>query len=155
MTPRCRPGLPRTGFTIMELVFVIVVGAILQGMAIQAFGQARSKMAASGARATFVMYHSRARSAAIETGAQSGLAIDAISDSLAVVRSGVVVDAIDLWEEFGVNVITDSADLFMCMGPRGLALPSCNTFTAAQTIFFVSGVDTSQVELLPLGQLIY
>ena len=143
------------GFTILELVFVILIGSLLTALMMQAFSGPQQTLAARGARSTFATYHARTRAAAIESGAPTLLLVDAPGDSLLLFSGGSFIEGINVRNEYGANIVMDSTRLSICMGPRGYTMSVCNSFTTTQTIRFVVGTDTAAVDVLPLGQLIY
>jgi prepilin-type N-terminal cleavage/methylation domain-containing protein len=143
------------GFTILEMMFVILIGSVLTGVTLQAYSSAIDRFGARGALTTFASYHARSRVVAIETGATAQLLVSAAGDSIALITDGVTIDRVDLRDEFGANIVLDDASLQICMGPRGHAIASCNSFTASQIIRFIVGTDTASVEILPSGQLLY
>lgn len=142
----------RQGFTVIELVVVIVVAGILIMIAIQAMGAVQHRMASEQAARTFQTLHARARAHAIEGGTNTRLVVDVAGDSVSVRRGGDALETIRFREEFGVDITGSS--LILCMGPRGYADTDCNSFTSPITLSFTQNGKTESVQLLPLGQLV-
>lgn len=144
----------RGGFTMIELVIVIMVGAVLTGIAFQSFSGVQGKMAARQARQTFTSLHARARANAIEMGTTVQLNVDMDSDSVWIQRGTTRVETVPFRQNLGVD-IRGTGTLRLCMNPRGFAETSCNSFTTTQTLVFAGGTDTAGVQVRTLGQLYY
>lgn len=147
--------MSRRGFTLIEVVLVVMVGAILTTIGMNAFGNVARSMRVSAARNAFVTYHARARASAIEFGANSQLFVDTGADTLAVTQNGRVRASLDFMREFNTDVQGSSSTYTLCMNPRGYAEADCNSFNSTVTLVFTSGGDTASVQIRPLGQLVY
>jgi len=144
----------RSGFSIIELVVVLMVGSVLTSIAITEFNGVSGRFAVKGARQTLMSMHARARMQAVELGQTVKLNIDPVGDSVWLSRGAVVLDVVDFGREFNVDVQTSSnAEIRVCMNPRGFADTGCNNFNAPVTITFVLTADTTSVLILPLGQM--
>jgi len=144
----------RSGFSIIELVVVLMVGSVLTSIAITEFNGVSGRFAVKGARQTLMSMHARARMQAVELGQTVKLNIDPVGDSIWLSRGAVVLDVVDFGREFNVDVLTSSdAEIQVCMNPRGFADTGCNNFNAPATITFVLTSDTTSVLILPLGQM--
>ena len=144
----------RSGFSIIELVVVLMVGSVLTSIAITEFNGVSGRFAVKGARQTLMSMHARARMQAVEMGQTVKLNIDPVGDSIWLSRGAVVLDVVDFGEEFNLDVQTSSdAEIQVCMNPRGFADTGCNNFNAPVTVTFVLTSDTSSVRILPLGQM--
>ena len=144
----------RRGFTLIELVIVLVIGSVLAGIAMSGFGNARGGYAVRGARNTMTSLHARARVHAIERGTRVLLVVDPGGDSITIRRGTTVIETIRFQEEFGVDIRTSSgAAVTLCMNPRGFADEACNSFTAPVRVTFWQAADSASVGLLTLGQL--
>jgi len=137
------------------MAFVLLIGAVLVALVMEAFGGPRQRAALRGARTSVATLQARARTAAVERGTEVRLIIDAAGDSVVVVRDGVTLERLDVRERYEVDMRSDSARLALCMGPRGYAMESCTSFTTVQTIRFVLGSDSLALDILPLGQVVY
>jgi prepilin-type N-terminal cleavage/methylation domain-containing protein len=145
---------PRSGFTILELVIVIMVGALLTGIAFRGFSGVQGRMAARQARQSLASLHARTRANAIEMGTTVQLNIDRGGDSAWVQRGSTRVETIHFRGELDVD-IQGSGTVRLCMNPRGFAETACNSFTSTETIVFAAGGDTAGVQIRTLGQLYY
>ena len=144
------------GFTLIELVVVIMVGAILTTIAIRTMGGTQSAYAVRASVQTLAGLHARARATAIERGETVKLYVDTEGDSVAITRGGAVVETVRfLTGEFETDIQGDEEDYTLCMTARGFADDSCNSFTGAATITFAQGAETASARMLPLGQLIF
>ena len=143
-----------SGFTLIEMVIVIVVGAILSGIALNTFQGVQGRAAARQARQVFASLHARTRAIAIERGEIVKLNVDQTNDSVWVDRGATRVETVRFGDELGVD-IRGSGTLTLCMSPRGYAETNCNNFTSNQTIVFAAGGDTAAVEMRTMGQLRY
>ena len=144
----------RSGFSIIELVVVLMVGSVLTSIAITEFNGVSGRFAVKGARQTLMSMHARARMQAVELGRTVKLNIDPVGDSIWLSRGAVVLDVVNFGEEFNLDVQTSSdAEIQVCMNPRGFADTGCNNFNAPVTVTFVLTSDTTSVRILPLGQM--
>ncbi len=144
----------RSGFSIIELVVVLMVGSVLTSIAVREFNGVSGRFAVKGARQTLMSMHARARMQAVELGQTVKLNIDPVDDRVWLSRGAVVLDAVDFGGEFNVDVQTSSdAEVQVCMNPRGFADTGCNNFSSPVTITFVLASDTTSVLILPLGQM--
>jgi prepilin-type N-terminal cleavage/methylation domain-containing protein len=141
------------GFTIIEMMVVVMIGAILATIAMQSFQGVQGRAAARAARNTFVSLHARTRANAIERGQIVKLNIDKDGDSVWITRGTTQVEAVRMGgEDFGVD-IQGSGTLTLCMTPRGYAEINCNNFTSTQTLVFEAGGDTARIDMQTMGQL--
>ncbi len=143
----------RSGFSLIELVVVLMVGSVLTSIAITSFHGVSGRFATRGARQTFMGMHARARAQAVEYGQTVRLHLSPDGDSVWLSRGGEVLEAIDFGEEFNVDIRTSTGlDLKVCMNARGFAETGCNNFTSPVTVTFLLASDTASVRVLTLGQ---
>jgi len=145
----------RRGFTVLELVVVIMVGAVLTTIAIRSLGGVQSRMSVRQARNVFASMHARARAQAVEFGENVLLEVDTGGDSIWVTRAGTVLEVIRFQNEMGVDITGSASTYTVCMNSRGFATESCNSFNTAVTLGFAQGGETASLQILPLGQVIY
>ena len=112
-------------------------------------------MAVRGARNSFVTFEARARATAIEKGRTMRLHVSMGGDSAYISDGTTTLESVRFADEFHVDLRSSSGDLRLCMNSRGYGDESCNNFTDAVTLQFWQNADSSSVEILPLGQLIY
>ena len=145
----------RSGFSIIELVVVIMVGSVLTSIAITSFNGVSGRFATKGARQTFMSMHARARAHAVEYGEIVQLNLDPDDDSVWLSRAGEVLETLDFGDEFNVDIRTSTnADVSVCMNARGFADIGCNNFDSPVTVSFLLASDTASVRVLTLGQVV-
>ncbi|MCH7857516.1 MAG: prepilin-type N-terminal cleavage/methylation domain-containing protein [Gemmatimonadetes bacterium] len=145
----------RSGFSIIELVVVLMVGSVLTSIAITEFNGVSGRFAVKGARQTLMSMHARARVQAVEFGQTVKLHVDPGGDSIWLSRDGEVLDVLDFGKEFNVDIQTSTdSEVRVCMNPRGFADTGCNSFTSPVTITFVLASDSASVLILTLGQMV-
>ncbi len=145
----------RSGFSIIELVVVLMVGSVLTSIAITEFNGVSGRFAVKGARQTLMSMQARARVQAVEFGRTVRLHVDPVGDSVWLSRGSDVLDVLNFGEEFHVDIETStSSEVRLCMNPRGFADTGCNSFVSPVTVTFVLISDTASVVLLPLGQMV-
>ncbi len=145
----------RSGFSIIELVVVLMVGSVLTSIAITEFNGVSGRFAVKGARQTLMSMHARARVQAVEFGQTVKLHVDPGGDSIWLSRDGEVLDVLDFGKEFNVDIQTSTdAEVRVCMNPRGFADTGCNSFTSPVTITFVLTSDSASVLIFTLGQMV-
>lgn len=157
------------GFTLIELIVVILIGSILVGVSLSSFNNVQSRFAVRGAKQTYATWHQRARSMAIESGETIIMVVWVTGDSTAMLtRDGATWTWSDVQrfdDELGVDLQTQgNASFYMCMTPRGYADRSCGawgatygyqaTFADTVRLQFWQGSDSASVLILPMGQLI-
>jgi len=156
----------RRGFTLIELVIVILIGSILTGLALNSFQNVQSRFAVQSAKRVYMSWHQRARSRAIESGETIVLFVWPAGDSAATLsRDGSRRDVQHFDDELGVSLETQGGKPFYtCMTPRGYADTSCGswgatlghtaTFSDTLRLRFRQSADTASVLILPMGQVI-
>lgn len=157
--PPGRPASDRRrheGFTIIELIIALTLGAILVSMTLKGFGPTVTGLAVSNARQSFAALEARARMHAVERGALARLHVDPAGDSIWVEGSGgarVAFENFATSREVDIQSTTTGV-ITVCMSPRGFAETSCNSFgTASVTLDFVQGPESASLTIRPLGQL--
>lgn len=145
----------KRGFTLIEVVVVLTVGAILLGISVVAFGQVRSGMAVREGTRIFASFHARARAQAVEFGQTVEFHVDVDGDSIWVERNDTVLERANLMTELGVDMRSSSSTYRLCMNSRGYGQTSCNSFSSLVIVGFMNGADTATVRMLPLGGISY
>ncbi len=145
----------RSGYTLLEMVVVILVGSVITSIAIASFNGVSGRFAVRGARSTFQGLHARARAQAIEFGRTVRLNVDVSGDSVWLSMGDRTLETVRFRNELNVDIQTSSlADLRVCMNPRGFADSRCNNYSSPVTVMFLLDGDTALVEILTLGQLL-
>lgn len=144
------------GFTMLELVIVLMVGGILTAIATTGMGGVQATLAVRSARASFLSHHAQTRALAVERGGLMSLVVDPAADRVTIRTgcdgSGDVVEMRDFGDQHGVEIGTGGGSVTMCMTPKGVASPNLNSYGNEARIEFTRGGDTLAVVLLPLGQ---
>jgi prepilin-type N-terminal cleavage/methylation domain-containing protein len=143
----------RAGFTVIELLVVVVLAAMLTQLAVKTFGLTSSHIAAREARNVFNGLVARARAQAIESGIPTMLVADADGDSVMVFANGNVAEKVRFGEELGVDIQTEQRITRICMNTRGYADTDCNSFSSVTKMAFSQGTKSTTIEIFPLGQI--
>lgn len=144
----------RRGFTIIEMITVILVGAILVTIAFSAFGTVSRRYSAREARNSFEALHARSRAQAIEYGQTIEFRAEADGDSIWIERNDSTLEKIRLMNQFGVDLMSNPASVTLCLNSRGYGDEDCSDVSTAVTFAFATSSDTISIEMLPLGQLV-
>ena len=146
----------RRGFTLIEVVVVIMVGGILMSIAVNAFGSIRSRFAVREARSAFASLQARTRAQAIEYAETMRFRGDMDGDSIWIERAdGTRIERIYFMNELGADMQSTESTFTLCLNSRGYGDTSCSSFTTPLTVTWENGVDQASLRMLPLGQLIY
>lgn len=150
------------GFSLIELVFVIVIGSILTMISLASFQTAQNRFRVRGAKATYATMHQRARSRAVEMGETVLFVVNTVGDSVWSLSLGSGVTEVRRFRtEFNVDLRGPS--YFLCMTPRGYADYNCGsfgqlgltaTFSDTTRLQFWLHEDSTSVLVLPMGQLV-
>jgi prepilin-type N-terminal cleavage/methylation domain-containing protein len=145
----------RAGFTLIELVVVLLVGTIVTSIAMSTFQTAQASVAARSAKNLYATVHQRARVRSIETGQRALLYVDTVGDSALIFSSGAWSPATRFRTQFNVDLRSTTPTFFLCMNPRGYADPACGFgITGPVVLEFWRAGDSTSVTLLPHGQLV-
>ena len=113
------------GFSLIELLLVIVIAAVLMGYAVPQLNQARAKQAARSARDAFAWTAQRARVRAIQTGKTQLLHVNPNTERAWVVTKDDATDilvTVNFQTEHEATLTTPgNAVISVCYGPRGYA----------------------------------
>jgi prepilin-type N-terminal cleavage/methylation domain-containing protein len=145
----------RPGFTLIEVVIVVVIAAILGGIAVPQIGIFTSRRAVSNASDAFVRAAALARAEAIKSGDDVEMRIDPATDRVTIVNSaGDIVFTLDLANgpiqaRLEIPGWTANRPFLVCYVPRGYARALCGNDAVPQTFRFVSpsGRDTASARI--------
>ena len=146
----------RPGFTLIEVLIVLVIGAIVAGYAAPRVSQAFATRAVVDGRDAIIWFSARARATALQTGTVTSLEIDPALDYILIRlqdADSTLVDSRDLAEENKVDISTGSGTtIVVCYSPRGWAVTGGCTSGVPGTVTIVRDAQTSSVEVQALGQ---
>ena len=143
------------GFTLIEMLIVVVVGGLMSMIAIRSFSQVHGALGARTAQTTFMTIHAQTRALAVERGEAIVLRVDPGSGVVSVAtEGGTEIQSRNFVQDYEVTVTTPGGIVELCMTPRGFADTRCGNVTTRTEIVFTRGTRTRRVVLLPLGQLL-
>jgi prepilin-type N-terminal cleavage/methylation domain-containing protein len=140
----------RAGFTVVELLIVMIIGSVLATIVSQSLGTYMERRALDDSRAALIHMAARARSLAIDRGSAS-LDIDPDADTATLVQAGDTLEVVDLDAEYGTDLLAKAA-LSICYGSSGFALASCTSFDTDQIVGVRFQNETARLRVRPLGQ---
>ena len=151
------------GFTLIELMVVIVIAGIIMLVAIPKFQGTRATRVARNARDVFVWNAQRARARAIQTGQTYLYELNPATERAWIVKRGATVASdtfltINFQTQYEATVSTSAnTTITVCYNPKGYANTSCTAGsgtvpTANVDITFTHANYTSVARLKPLGQ---
>lgn len=142
----------RPGFTMIELVIVLIIGAVVTALAIPPMSSYLQGRNMQQARDAFIMIAAQGRIAAVEDGDLVLMEVSPATDSVVLMqRDGTVIDVLDLRDrDRRADLVGD--EITICYMPRGYAHPSCRDGgDLPASIGFAFDGDTIWAELT-LGQ---
>ncbi len=147
----------RPGFTVVEMLIVMLVVALMAGIVAPAITDAQKRMGLKNAANGVVFLGSRARAHAASRGAIVLLEIDPATEQ-GWVRFGsdtLVGSFVDFEEQFAADVDVSDGEgkLTICYSPRGYAQPGCADVPRLPVqVIFTRGGKTDSVQIKALGQ---
>jgi prepilin-type N-terminal cleavage/methylation domain-containing protein len=156
------------GFTIIEMMFVILIGSVLIGIAMNSVSRAQNRLSVQSAKTYYETLHQRARARAVESGETVLIVVWTSLDQVGFyTQSQGVHDVVNFRDEFGVTIHTSGPgtdfSYYQCFTPKGYADYNCGALTALGWTQTVAAVFRLSFELngasdgltvLPLGQLV-
>jgi len=138
----------RRGFTLIELVIVIVIMGAMAAFAFPRIGDGITRQSVRSARTMFIAVHARARATAIQRGAQTQMIVN--NGTLEVRSINPVSGAAqtvgrieDLGARYGVTV--QPTNLTLTFDPRGIGMETSQTTVAITKSTFGASVVISPV----------
>lgn len=151
-TPRWLMVGALAGFSLIEVLIVVIVAGILAAIVGPSIGTVQARLDARGARDAFILFTARARSYAIERGAIATLTVDPDTDVLRLSMGATAVDSVNFMTDYDVDMRADVGAFDVCFSTKGFALASCTDIAAATDLTFSKGPASSIARIEPLGQ---
>ncbi len=154
--PRGRPA--PSGYTIMELIAVLMIAATLMTFGAQAFNKAAGQRATTSARDTYVWLARRARALAVQRGTNVRLTLLPATQQAKLALGSTLLDQVYFNQQFKTTVSLSSGDsLALCYTPRGVAVLGTGTGCVGQlstpvTVTFQQGQISATAVMQVLGQ---
>lgn len=150
----------RAGFTILELMIVMIIAGVIATIAIPRMGSVQARQSAQNARDAFVWMGTRARARAIERGTTQLLKIDPASDRAWIIKrnptsAADTAQVVDFQGEFDATVSTSTGSVVtICYNTRGYAW-ACDAASPTTDVIvsFETGRETATARVRPLGQI--
>lgn len=141
----------RHGMTMVELLFVILITALILGITMREVGRATDQRAVTNARDAVLTTALVARSTAMERGRPVYLWVRPDSGWVRVgFTTDTLVQNVQMSE---YNVTMEGSDVDVCYTSRGYAAPGCTTVGAPTDLAFRRGGRTAALTVMPLGQM--
>jgi prepilin-type N-terminal cleavage/methylation domain-containing protein len=147
----------RRGFTLIELVLVMMVGAILASVAVTSFSAVQSRMGTRSAESQFLTMHAQTRALAVERGDIARLVVDqnTVTVLLGLGSGSETMRTVNFMDAYNVTIESPDLPLQLCMNPRGFGERApCTSFDQTASLTFQRTGQTRSVRLLPLGQVL-
>lgn len=145
----------RRGFTIIELLFVLLIAAVLGGLALPQFSRYMNMRSIVNATDGFRMMAARARATAVERGDVVVLSIDPSRDLVVLVSTDGTdtIDVLDLARSEPPVDLGATSGLALCYVARGFVHPGCGSGgDLPQDITFSGPSGSMTLEINAIGQ---
>lgn len=141
----------RSGFTLIEMIFVLMISGIIMGIGVRETPRFFNQRAVVNARNAVAATAHTARAEAMRSGRPIYLWILPDAGVVRIGRStSELVDSV-LMTDYGVTM--SGNDLTLCYTARGYASPACTSVTATEEIRFRRRGEHLDLLVLPLGQM--
>lgn len=141
----------RSGFTMIEMIFVLMISALIISIGIRETPRLYNQRAVANARDAVASTSYVARAEAMRDGRAIFVWIRPGNGVVRVGRSTVeLLDSV-LMSDYQVTMTGN--DLTLCYTARGYAMPGCTSVAATEEIDFTRGAQTATLRVLPLGQM--
>ncbi|HKK92787.1 MAG TPA: prepilin-type N-terminal cleavage/methylation domain-containing protein [Longimicrobiales bacterium] len=143
----------RRGFTVIELVIVILIGSILAGIVSLALAGTLQRTSLDQSRRMLETMVSRTRAQAIQEGERIELQLNSGANTVSVVRTsdGAVLETYDFREELDINLDVGGGNEVLCMGPNGVADFGCGTVPITGSLYPYSTPDETYAFTITAG----
>ncbi len=160
MLPTARDGMPmpRRGYTIIELVVVLMIAATLLGFGVTSLNRASAERGAIGARDTYVWLGRRGRTLAVQRGTNVLLSLKVSTQRAKLLLGPTVLDQVYFYDQYAAKPTLSSGldSLVICYTPRGVASGGCSIPSGSTvpitTVTFTRGGRTASAMVQALGQ---
>lgn len=120
-------GSARSGFTIIEIIVVLVMMGVMALVAFPSIGDVVTHRRVENAQNDLMYVASRAQMAAVQRGEMVLLSMDPATDVLTVLAaSGDTIEAFDMKARDDADLQISSGTLHVCYSPLGFAHPACS-----------------------------
>lgn len=160
MIETVRQPAQHDGYTLIELLIVMVIAATLMTMAVPQFTRMLQAKNAQNARDNLVWMAARARARAVERGQTFLLEVDPATERAWIVRRNATVasdtvQTVDFSTEFNTTISTAANSVItVCYSPRGFAYScSANSPAANTDVTFTHTDKTAVARIRVLGQI--
>lgn len=138
----------RQGFTLLEMLLVVVIGSVILLMGTRQYSGISNRRAVVNAANAMVLTANRARSEAMRSGRLIYLEVDpTVGEARVETAFGDVVHSMEM-STYGGSMV--GTPFTVCYAARGYALPGCSS-AGNHGVVFVRGVDTAAVRMTALG----
>ena len=145
----------RAGYSLVEVMIVLAIIGLLLRTAPAAFAPMQARLASDAAQRHLHSLHAQARITAVQRGENVFLNVSEKGDSAWIATETQVLNVVRFQDEgVSLEVLTEDGNLSLCMTPRGIAEPRCNSFDGISGVYFLRGEETRLDLFLPLGQLL-
>ncbi len=161
MLPSARDGTqhqPPSGYTIIELVVVLMIAAVLLSYGLLSLNRASADRGAAGARDTYVWLARRSRALAVQRGTDVKLSLKVSTQRAKLLLGTTTVDQVYFYDQYAAKPSLSSGNdsLVICYTPRGIASGSCSipsgSTVPVTTVTFTRGGRTASAVVQALGQ---
>ncbi len=150
------PGIPQgvratalAGYTLIELLMVMLLAALLLGMGVNGLNRASAQRNVKGARDTFVWLARRAQATAVQRGSKVRLVLYPDSARARVTAPGRPDEVVYFYKEYRTTVSAGGVDsVSVTYDPRGFANPQITPVT----VVFRQAQDSAVAVVQALGQ---
>ncbi len=139
----------RAGYTLIELMVVMLLAALLLGMGVNGLNKASSQRATTGARDTYIWLARRGRALAIQQGRPVRVVLYSDSAWARLVAPGQRPELVAFGKEYNTTVSAGGLDsVWISYDPRGFANPQ----VVPVAVTFTRGGMVARAVVQALGQ---